>query len=94
MYYMIIKLRNGLTIVAQSVEAEVAEEFVKESLNQPFPDQYEIEHIIKGVEIDYQQLKFTASVERNTDDYSNKGAGVSSMLDDTSVPDPQLKLDL
>lgn len=94
MYYMIIKLSNGPTIITRSTTADFAEKVVKESFHQPFPPKYEVEHIIKGVEINYQQLKFTAGVERNENDDSKRVGNACSIPDNASVSDPQLKLDL
>jgi hypothetical protein len=86
MYYIVTKLVNGLTFVAE-MDAVNAEQYVKRTLTQPYPPHMEVEHIIKGVEVNYQELKFVAEVDKVIRSNSNRGESSCTIPDDTIVHD-------
>lgn len=95
--YLIIKHRNGLTSVVNTGTI-AAERIVYRSLTQPFPDQFRVEHIIWGHEIDYKTLKFSAKCDKDDiSDENSESNGVNLMHDGkvVQVPVPeQMKLDI
>ena len=95
--YLIIKHRNGLTSVVNTGTI-AAERIVYRSLTQPFPDQFRVEHIIWGHEIDYKTLKFSASCDKDDIPDANRESNWVDLdvpEENVQVPVPeQMKLDI